>query len=79
VAVTLDKPWSIFDIYLQRDVVHDDKGISYFPVFLQDERGQYVYFTEIDFSAEIPGPDRWYTRAAWPNLRITDGMVTVNR
>jgi hypothetical protein len=28
--------------------------------------GQYVYFTAIDFSAEISGP----------NPRITDGMVT---
>jgi hypothetical protein len=79
VILTLDKPWAIFDIYLQRGVIRDDQGVSYFPVFLQDEWGQYVYFTEIDFSAEIPKPDRWYTTAAWPNLRIMDGMVTVNR
>ncbi|MDR2741880.1 MAG: hypothetical protein LBB98_06955 [Treponema sp.] len=79
VVFTLDKPWSIFDIYLQQNVMNDDKGVSYFPVFLTDERGQYVYFTEIDFSADIPKPDRWYTTVAWPNLRIVDGMVTVNR
>jgi hypothetical protein len=78
-AFALDKPWSIFDLYLQRDAISDDKGTFYFPVFLQDERGQYVYFTEIDFNAEIPGPDRWHTGATWPNLRITDGMVRVGR
>jgi hypothetical protein len=78
-AVTFNEPWSIFDIYLQRNVISDDQGVSYFPVFLSDERGEYVYFTEIDFSADIPSPDRWYTAAAWPNLRIMDGMVTVNR
>ncbi|MDR3172947.1 MAG: hypothetical protein LBU19_01735, partial [Treponema sp.] len=78
-AFALNEPWSIFDIYLRRDPVRDDQGNSYFPVFLNDEWGQYVYFTKIDFSAEIPGPDRWYTAAAWPNLRIAGGMVTVNR
>ncbi|MDR2402610.1 MAG: hypothetical protein LBD78_01105, partial [Spirochaetaceae bacterium] len=78
-AVAFNEPWSIFDIYLQRDVIRDEKGGSYFPVFLADERGEYVYFTEIDFSADIPSPDRWYTAASWPNLRIMDGMVTVNR
>jgi hypothetical protein len=78
-AVTLNEPWSIFDIYLQQNVISDDKGVSYFPVLLADERGEYVYFTEIDFSADIPKPDRWYTTATWPALRIIDGMVTVNR
>ncbi|MDR0709699.1 MAG: hypothetical protein LBF77_06510, partial [Spirochaetaceae bacterium] len=72
------RPWAIFDIYLHRDAVSDDNGI-YFPVFLQDTQGQYVYFTEIDFSADIPRPERWYTAATWPNLRIIDGMITVNR
>jgi hypothetical protein len=79
VVLALDKPWSIFDIYLQRDALSDDKGGVYFPIFLQDERGQYVYFTGIDFSADIPKPDRWYTTAAWPNLRIIDGMVAASR
>jgi hypothetical protein len=77
--VSFNEPWSIFDLYLQKDLLRDDQGNSYFPVFLQDERGQYVYFTEIDFSADIPDPDRWYTAATWPNLRIVDGIVTVNR
>jgi hypothetical protein len=79
VTVSLNEPWSIFDIYLQKDLVRDDQGNIYFPVFLQDEQGQYVYFTDIDFSANIPDPDRWYTATTWPNLRIVDGMVTVNR
>ncbi|MDR2444523.1 MAG: hypothetical protein LBD44_01105 [Spirochaetaceae bacterium] len=78
-AIDLDKPWSIFDIYLSRNVIKGDQDILYFPVFLEDEQGQYVYFTEIDFNADIPSPDRWYTAATWPNLRITDGMVTVSR
>ncbi|MDR2663464.1 MAG: hypothetical protein LBC31_10760 [Treponema sp.] len=77
-VITLDRPWAIFDIYLRKDAVSDDKG-TYFPVLLQDLQGQYVYFTEIDFSADIPKPGRWYTAAAWPNLRIIDGMVTVSR
>jgi hypothetical protein len=77
--VSFNEPWSIFDIYLQKDLLRDDQGNIYFPVFLQDERGQYVYFTEINFSANIPDPDRWYTVATWPNLRIVDGIVTVNR
>jgi hypothetical protein len=38
-----------------------------------------VYCTEIDFSAEIPKPDRRHTAATWPKLRILNGMVTVNR
>ncbi|MDR0556797.1 MAG: hypothetical protein LBG43_02855 [Treponema sp.] len=75
----MNQPWSIFDLYLHKDAVKDDKGVSYYPVFLQDEQGQYVYFTEIDFNVEIPGADRWYTAATWPNLRIMDGMVTVRR
>jgi hypothetical protein len=60
-------------------VITDDKGVSYFPVFLDDEIGHYVYFVEIDFSASIPNPARWYTTATWPNLRIIDNAVTVNR
>jgi hypothetical protein len=78
-VISMNQPWSIFDIYLHRDTIKDNKGVSYYPVFLRDEQGQYVYFTEIDFSADIPGPERWYTAATWPNLRIMDGMVTVNR
>jgi hypothetical protein len=77
--ITMNQPWSIFDLYLHKDTIKDDKGISYYPVFLQDERGQYVYFTEIDFSVDIPESARWYTTATWPNLRIMDDMVTVNR
>ncbi|MFP3089598.1 type VI secretion system protein [Treponema sp. TIM-1] len=78
-VVAFNDPWSIFDIYLQREAISDGQGGFYFPVFVADGRGQYVYFTGIDFSAEIPGPDRWYTTVTWPNLRIVDGMVTVNR
>jgi hypothetical protein len=78
-SVAFNEPWSIFDIYLQQDLASDDHGGVYFPIFLADEWGRYVYFTEIDFSADIPKPDRWYTTAAWPNLRIINGMVTVNR
>jgi hypothetical protein len=78
-AITLDRPWSIFDLYLDKNAVKGDQDVFYFPVFLEDEQGQYVYFTEIDFSADIPSPDRWYSSTTWPNLRIADGMVTVNR
>jgi hypothetical protein len=78
-TVAFNEPWSIFDIYLQQDPIRDDQGNIYFPIFLQDDQGRYVYFTEIDFNAGIPAPDRWYTSATWPNLRIADGMVTVNR
>jgi hypothetical protein len=59
-------------------VVTDDKGGFLFSVFLDDEIGHYVYFVEIDFSADIPNPAWWYTIATWPNLRIIDGAVTVN-
>ncbi|MDR1986064.1 MAG: hypothetical protein LBP88_03705 [Treponema sp.] len=78
VEIVLDKPWSIFDCYLHKEVISNEGG-TYFPVLLNDEAGGYVYFVEIDFNAAIPAPDRWYTRATWPNLRIMDGMVTVNR
>jgi hypothetical protein len=78
-SVVLSEPWSIFDIYLQKDPIRDDQGNSYFPVFLNDEWGQYVYFAGIDFNADIPAPESWYTAATWPNLRIADGMVTVYR
>jgi hypothetical protein len=59
-------------------VISNEDG-TYFPIFLRDEAGEYVYFVEIDFNVDIPKPERWYTRATWPNLRIMDGMVTVNR
>ncbi|MDR0630301.1 MAG: hypothetical protein LBG24_11850 [Treponema sp.] len=78
VELVLDKPWSIFDFYLHKDVISNEGG-TYFPIFLNDGAGEYVYFVEIDFNVAIPTPDRWYTRATWPNLRIMDGMVTVNR
>ncbi|MDR3116093.1 MAG: hypothetical protein LBU25_11315 [Treponema sp.] len=78
VEIVLDKPWSIFDFYLHPEVISTEEG-TYFPIFLDDEAGTYVYFVEIDFNGDIPLPERWYTRATWPNFRITDGMVTVNR
>jgi hypothetical protein len=77
-VLTMDKPWSIFDLYLDKDAVIDN-NVTYFPMLLRDGQGQYVYFTEIGFTPAIPGPDRWYTAATWPNLRVIDGMVTVNR
>jgi hypothetical protein len=78
-VITLDKPWSIFDIYLHTEAIQGDQDVFYFPLFLEDEQGQYVYFTEVDFNAGIPTPDRWYSSATWPNLGIVDGMVAVSR
>ncbi|MDR1031270.1 MAG: hypothetical protein LBL76_10430 [Treponema sp.] len=78
VEIALDKPWSIFDFYLHKDLISNEAG-TYFPLFLDDGAGRYVYFVEIDFNVEIPTPGQWYTRATWPNLRIMNGMVTVNR
>ncbi|MDR2632715.1 MAG: hypothetical protein LBC51_03715 [Treponema sp.] len=78
VAINMDKPWSIFDCYLHKEVISTDEG-TYFPIFLTDEAGEYAYFVEIDFNVPIPKPEQWYTRATWPNFRIVDGVVTVNR
>jgi hypothetical protein len=79
VTLSLSQPWAIFDIYLQRDLIRDDQDITYFPLYIQDPQGQYVYFTQLEFNAPLPAPDRWPTFATWPNFRIIDGAVTAGR
>jgi hypothetical protein len=78
-SFSLAGPWSIVALYVQQEQVLDGQGNRYVPVLVNDEWGQYVYFTEIAFNAPLPAPDRWHTAATWPNLRIADGMVTVGR
>ncbi|MDR2659267.1 MAG: hypothetical protein LBC27_04680 [Spirochaetaceae bacterium] len=73
-VVNVDTPWSIFDFYLNEDVTTTDAG-SFFPVFISDDLGQYVYFMAIKFSNNIPQPDNWYSSSTWPNLKVVDRMV----
>jgi hypothetical protein len=75
-TVNVDTPWSIFDFYFNRDVITTDAA-SFFPVFITDERAQYAYFMAIKFNFDIPKPGDWYNSSTWPDLRVTDGMVSV--
>jgi hypothetical protein len=74
-TVNVDDPWSIFDLYLNKDVVTTG-GESFFPVVISDDLGQYSYFTEIKFKPAIPAPEKWYNSSTWPNFTVTGGMVT---
>ncbi|MDR0684543.1 MAG: hypothetical protein LBF83_05390 [Spirochaetaceae bacterium] len=76
-TVNVDDPWSVFDFYFNRDVITTDSG-SYFPVFITDDRGQYAYFMAIKFNLDIPKPGDWYSSSTWPDLRVTDGMVSAD-
>jgi hypothetical protein len=74
--LTINNRWSVFDLYLRRDRIADDMGNSYIPLFLQDEAGQYVYYLQVEFNTEIPGPSSWYSSRDWPDIIIADGMIT---
>jgi hypothetical protein len=76
-TVNVDDPWSIFDFYLNKNVITTDNG-AFFPVFINDTLGQYVYFMAIKFNYNIPAPGDWYSSITWPNLRVVDGMVAAN-
>jgi hypothetical protein len=74
-TVNVDDPWSIFDLYLNKDLITAD-GEIFFPVFINDELGKYAYFMEIEFKPAIPAPEKWYNSSTWPALVVTDGIVT---
>jgi hypothetical protein len=76
VYLTFNNRWSIFNLYLRKDLVTDDGGQSYIPLSFEYEGRQYLYFVEISFNRAIPKPDTWYTRGTWPIIKITNGMVT---
>ncbi|GHV42092.1 hypothetical protein AGMMS49546_19620 [Spirochaetia bacterium] len=76
---TINNPWAVFSLYLQKDGVHDTEGKRYIPIYLADQSGEYVYFVTIAFSTELPGVDDWYDRATWPEITVIDGMVEANR
>ncbi|MDR2480860.1 MAG: hypothetical protein LBD07_01015 [Spirochaetaceae bacterium] len=74
-TVMFDNAWAIFDLYLQRDYVADDKGNRYIPVHLEDEAGKYTYFVQIEFNVPVPSSDTWYMSNNWPVLKVSDGMI----
>jgi hypothetical protein len=78
-VVSINNRWAIFDLYLRRDRVADNAGNSYIPIYLADESGQYVYYVEVAFNAEIPGPQSWYSSSNWPDIMIVDGMIAEKR
>jgi hypothetical protein len=75
----VNRPWAIFDLYLQRDAAGDSQGGRYIPVYLEDEAGQYVYYLAVEFEPELPAPASWYWSANWPDLMISQGMITERR
>jgi hypothetical protein len=78
-VVTINSPWSIFELYLRRDRIADDMGNSYIPIYLEDEAGQYVYYLDVEFNVDIPKPSSWYIVRDWPDIMIEDGMITGKR
>ena len=78
-AAAINRPWAIFDLYLQRDAAADSQGGRYIPVYLEDEAGQYVYYVMVEFEPELPAPASWYWSANWPDLMISRGMITERR
>jgi hypothetical protein len=77
-SITVDDTWSIFDFYLNKDVITTDAG-TFFPVFIDDDLGSYAYFMGIEFKPDIPKPGEWYSSTNWPTLRVVDGMVTTRQ
>jgi hypothetical protein len=74
-TVTVNDAWSIFDFYLNENVVTTDAG-TFFPVLIGDNLGNYAYFMGIKFNRDIPKPSEWYSSANWPSLRIANDMIT---
>jgi hypothetical protein len=74
-TITVNDTWSIFDFYLNGNVVTTDAG-TFFPVLIGDNLGNYAYFMGIKFNRDIPKPSEWYSSVNWPQLRVTNGMVT---
>jgi hypothetical protein len=74
-VVSVNNRWAIFDLYLRRDRTADDMGNSYIPVYFEDESGKYIYYIEIEFNTEIPGPLSWYSSRDWPEIMIADNMI----
>jgi hypothetical protein len=78
-VIAVNNRWAIFDLYLRRDRTADDAGNSYIPLYLEDESGQYVYYVEVEFNTEIPGPSAWYASGNWPEITIAGNMITERR
>ncbi|MDR1148152.1 MAG: hypothetical protein LBK66_05920 [Spirochaetaceae bacterium] len=74
-TITVNDAWSIFDFYLNENVVTTDAG-TFFPVLIGDNLGNYAYFMGIKFNRDIPKPGEWYSSTNWPPLRVTNDMVT---
>ncbi|MDR2096659.1 MAG: hypothetical protein LBP76_14245 [Treponema sp.] len=72
----INTPWAILSLYLNKQRRADSEGKVYYPIFIEDEAGKYVYFVEIELSREFIGADNWYTESTWPKLRVNGGIVT---
>jgi hypothetical protein len=77
-TVNIDDPWSIFSLYLNKDVIRAGAE-HFFPVFMSDELGRYAYFMKIEFKPDIPVPEKWFSSSTWPRLVVSDGVVTASR
>jgi hypothetical protein len=75
---TLSRPWVALALYLRKDGVLD-QGKRYLPIYLSDQTGEYVYFINLSFSAELPPAEDWYENANWPDVTVSDGMVDAVR
>jgi hypothetical protein len=78
-VVAFNKPWSIFELYLQPGRTADDQGTIYIPLFFEDEAGRYVYYVELAFSQDMPPPSSWYPPGNWPDMMISGGMIMERR
>jgi hypothetical protein len=80
-TVTVDNKWAIFNLYFHEDTVQgaDAEGPLYTPVYVSADGVQYVYFVELSFNREIPGPKDWNTLRTSPDLVVQDGFIVGNR
>ena len=75
-TLAINRPWSIFELYLSGNFIADDQGNIYIPLFFEDALDRYVYYVSIEFNREIPPSSSWYFLRNWPDLIISGGTVT---
>ena len=74
-TLVINRPWSIFDIYLRGDSIADAQGNIYIPLYLEDATDRYVYYVSVEFNREIPASPSWYYLRNWPDLIISGGAM----
>jgi hypothetical protein len=74
--LAFNRPWAVFEFYLQGDYAVDDEGNRYIPLYFNDDADRYVYYTVLEFNRELPEPSSWYSLKNWPDLMISGRTIT---